>query len=104
MSAPPSAGPSDAASVLRPPKRPAANPWRSRGKAAISSVSDVGITPAAPVAWKTRKKITQDTVGESAAPTDAAANRHRPPRKTVLWPRRSARRPIVRKSTVSTRL
>ena len=59
---------------------------------------------AAPIAWKVRKTMIQATCGESAHPSEARLKSATPIRNSPLWPKRSARRPIVMKRTVRTRL
>ncbi|MEA2211553.1 MAG: hypothetical protein QOF83_1501 [Solirubrobacteraceae bacterium] len=92
-STPPTTGPSAAA---RPPTAVQARtaPWRRSGAVVASTrLSEVGVSRAAPAAWRTRKMTS--IVRLSAAPqaAEAAVNRPTPSRKPWSRRRLSASRP-----------
>jgi len=87
--APPSTGPTTAASAVTAPKIPMAQPRRCGGKAALSRASASGMIIAAPAPCTARAAISAPTPGASAHAADAAANTPRPTAKTRRQPRRS---------------
>ena len=70
--APPTTGPTVAASPVTPPKTPIAQPRRSGGNAAFSSASASGMIIAAPAPCTARAAISQPTPGASAHAAEAA--------------------------------
>jgi len=87
--APPTTGPTVAASPVTPPYTPSAHPRRSGGNAAFSSASASGMTSAAPAPWTARAAISVPTEGASAHATEARLNNASPAANTARRPSRS---------------
>ena len=97
--APPTTGPSATPRPDTPDQAPIASPRRPSGTASDRSVSDNGMTNAAPSPWSARATISASAVGASAAAAEAAAKIATPRVKIRLRPKRSPRAAPVSRNT-----
>ena len=102
--APPITGPLATARPVRPCSAPIAAPRFSGGKAAPTSVSESGMTAAAPMPWTARAAISVPASGASAQAADANENKARPATKIRRRPKRSPSADAVINSTAKERL
>ena len=102
--APPITGPPPTARPVRPCSAPIAEPRRSGGNAAPTSVSASGMTNAAPTPWTARATISAVASGASAQAAEARANSARPAANRRRRPKRSPSADAVISSTAKQRL
>ncbi len=103
-SAPPSDGPSAAATAPVAPQMPVAVARCASGNSGSSRASEVGTSAAAPAAWTTRAATRTSTVGARPAAAEAARNVSRPAMNIRRRPTRSATRPAGTSSAANTML
>ena len=75
---------------------------RSLGVARSTRASEVGVTPAAPIACTTLARMSNSGFGASAQTAEAIVNSPSAPRKRRLRPSRSASRPAGTSAAANT--
>jgi hypothetical protein len=101
ISTPPTNGPADRARLAQAAQIPTARARSAPGWLWVSSVSEHGISTAAPIPCATRAAISRPRLGASPQAAEARVNIAKPPTNTRLAPIRSPHAPAERISDAS---